>query len=260
MHGGSREVATRASGQMIPLTLLASHILFGSVALASGAAAMTFRKGSRRHRKAGNVFVVSMLAMAASGIYLAIVLPVMLSVIGGALTLYLVATAWAAGARAPGISGGFEVAALVAALLIGAGAMLFGIEALNSDTGLKDGFPAGGYFFFGSVALLAGVGDARLIFLRGVAGRQRTARHLWRMCFALFIASSAFFLGQAQLFPAYVRGSQILMIPGYLPLLLLIYWLIRVLLGRRSRIAHDRAGRAGPIRAAAALVAEEGDA
>jgi hypothetical protein len=213
--------------------LLVAHILSGAVALASGAAAMTFRKGSARHRKAGNVFVVSMMAMAASGIYVALVIPVMLSVVGGALTLYLVATAWASGARRPDRAGGFEIAALVAALTIGAGAIMFGVEALHSETGLKDGFPAGGYFFFGSVALLAGAGDARLVLRRAIPGKHRVARHLWRMGFALFIASSAFFLGQAQLFPAFIRRSQVLLIPGYLPLLLLVYWLIRVLLGGR---------------------------
>ncbi|WP_157467733.1 hypothetical protein [Edaphobacter aggregans] len=60
----------------------------------SGFAAVSFRKGSRRHRAAGNVFVLSMLSLSVSGVYLAIARHEPGNIIGGALTFYLVATAW----------------------------------------------------------------------------------------------------------------------------------------------------------------------
>ena len=63
-------------------------------------------------------------------------------------------------------------------------------------------------------------------------GAQRIARHLWRMCFALFVASGSFFLGQAQVFPKPVRIYPLLAIPALLPLLLMLYWLARVLFTR----------------------------
>jgi uncharacterized membrane protein len=47
--------------------LIVFHICAGTVALLSGAVAMSFRKGSRRHGLAGDVFVISMLGLAASG-------------------------------------------------------------------------------------------------------------------------------------------------------------------------------------------------
>jgi len=53
-------------------------------------------------------------------------------------------------------------------------------------------------------------------------------RHLWRMCFGFFIATGSFFLGQQQVFPAWLRGSGVLFIPALLPLILLIFWLFRV--------------------------------
>jgi hypothetical protein len=47
--------------------LVVFHSCAGTVALLSGAVAMSFRKGSRRHGLAGNVFVISMMGLAASG-------------------------------------------------------------------------------------------------------------------------------------------------------------------------------------------------
>lgn len=45
------------------LPLVALHISAGAIGLLSGAAAISFSKGSERNRAAGNVFVVSMLIM-----------------------------------------------------------------------------------------------------------------------------------------------------------------------------------------------------
>lgn len=214
--------------------ILTTHIAAGTIALLAGAAALSFRKGARRHRLAGNAFVISMLVMAAIGAYLAFSMRVTLSVIGGLLTLYLVVTGWttvARRARRPGI---LDATALLAGLSIGGVALMAGIEAANSETGLKDGFHPGQYLMFGAVALLAAAGDVRLIILDGLEGAQRIARHLWRMCVALMIAASAFFLGQPQLFPAVVRDSQLLNAPVLLPFLLMLYWLVRVLRSPRG--------------------------
>jgi hypothetical protein len=50
-------------------------------------------------------------------------------------------------------------------------------------------------FFMGSVMLLAAAGDVRMLVRGAVFGPKRIARHLWRMCFGLFIAAGSFFLG-----------------------------------------------------------------
>jgi hypothetical protein len=47
--------------------LIVFHVCAGSVGLLSAAVAMSLRKGSRRHRLAGEVFVISTLCMSASG-------------------------------------------------------------------------------------------------------------------------------------------------------------------------------------------------
>ncbi|GEM_PF-5415494 len=69
----------------------------------------------------------------------------------------------------------------------------------------------------------------RITRLGGLTRPQRIARHLWRMCMGLAIAAAAFFLGQARLFPGAIRESNVLVVPVLLALLLIIYWVIRVM-------------------------------
>lgn len=69
------------------LPILIIHICAGVVGVLSGAAAMSFRKGSRPHRVGGNLFFVAMLVMGSSAAYLG-------NVVGGLFACYLVATAW----------------------------------------------------------------------------------------------------------------------------------------------------------------------
>jgi len=124
----------------LPLTV---HIATGALALAAGTAAFAVRKGSVSHRRTGWAFVSMMSVMALTGAYVAFSAGVMLSVIGGLLTLYLVATAWATVARKKRKAGTLEAAALAFALFIGSLSLFSGSEAASGESGLKDGFPAG---------------------------------------------------------------------------------------------------------------------
>jgi uncharacterized membrane protein len=81
--------------------LIAFHVCAGSVGLLSGFVTMSFRKGSRCHRLAGDVFVISMLCMSASGAIVGFIKYYLTNSEGqwgnfffGCLTFYLVATAW----------------------------------------------------------------------------------------------------------------------------------------------------------------------
>ena len=205
------------------------HIFGGTVGLLSGFAALFLNKGSELHRAAGNVFFITMLIMSASGAYLAYYKPEIISVFNGALTFYLVATAWAVVMRDERKTGVFEIISLIVVIGIAAGHYMSGIEAMNSDTGLKDDFPPEPYFLFGSVAVIAALSDISAIMRGGLAGKQRIARHLWRMCFAMFIASAAFFLGQMQIFPSFLQEIYVLASPVILVLVLMFFWLARVL-------------------------------
>lgn len=224
------------------LPLLVLHITCGIVGLLSGTAAISFRKGSQRHRFAGDIFVVSMLIMGVCGSSLALMKHQTNNVFGGLLTFYLVTTAWLAGRRkGPGF---FDWAALVMALAIGASLLTLGIRVAMGLSEPQAGVPLGMYFFMGSIPLLAGAGDIRMLVRGGISGTPRLARHLWRMCFGLFIATGSFFLGQQQVFPAFLRGSAVLFIPALLPLVLLIYWLIRVRFKRGTGVYVARVEKA----------------
>lgn len=219
--------------QFSPMLVL--HITAGSLALLSGTAAISFRKGSSRHALAGNLFVISMLCMAASGAYMAYMKPQMHNFFGGLLTIYLVATAWMTAKRRRMETSIFDWTALLVALAVGLSLLIYGVEAANSSAGSRGGVPAGMFFFLGSITLLSAAGDIRMLARGGISSSSRIVRHLWRMCFALFVATGSFFIGQQRVFPLWFRGTKLLFILGILPLPLLVFWLFRVLFTNRYK-------------------------
>ncbi len=92
---------------------------------------------------------------------------------------------------------------------------------------------------FRSISLLCAALDVRMIWVEKILGSQRLVRHLWRMCFAMLIASGSFFNGQMQVFPTIVRKSNLLGIPVLaIPVLLAfvttLYWIGSTLLKRKA--------------------------
>ena len=201
----------------------------------SGFASAFLRKGSRRHAIAGNAFVVSMMILSSTGAYLALRKSQMGNFVGGAMTFYMVTTAWMTARRRNWGTGLLDWAAALVALTLTAVQMRWGAQALMSPTGIVYGDPAWPYFIFGTVAALATVGDVRLLMRGGISGTPRVARHLWRMCFALFVASVSIFVARQQYFPALLRKTGVLVFLGFLPLLLLIFWMIRVRVNNVSK-------------------------
>ena len=214
----------------MPLLLLA-HIGTGIAGIVSGAVALFVRKGSSLHRATGNVFFVSMLTMSASGAYMAAFWqPVAINVIAGVLTFYLVATARLTVIRKERQVGRLECALLLTALLNGSAAMYLGWEAASSVLASKDGSAGGDYFVFGTVTLLAAAADISVLMRGGIAGAQRVARHLWRMCLPLAIATMSSFVGTPSqvLVPAAIRNSSLKFVPIVVVLGAMIFWLCRV--------------------------------
>ena len=85
----------------------------------------------------------------------------------------------------------------------------------------------------GTVALLATFGDLRVMRGWRTQGGFRIKRHLWRMCFALFIATASFFLGPPQRLPPFLRHSPLRPIPVLVVLAVMFFWLARVSFARR---------------------------
>ena len=230
---------------LMHMVLRWAHISMGLVGILSGAAALTFRKGSRPHEMVGHVFFVSMLIMASMGATLAMTYaPNRGNVMGGGLTFYMVATAWATVRRRPGETGRLEIALALLGSAVGAAGYTFGTMAAISPTYTLDNYHPPLFFIFGSVALLLVAFDVRMIVRGGVTGAARLTRHLLRMCLAMFIATASLFLGQPKVFPMAVRHSGVLPVPVVLVVLALLYslirirvwpWVRRVRLSRRAR-------------------------
>ena len=218
--------------------ILPLHIIAGTLGMLSGFVAVFLRKGSRRHALAGKMFVISMLILSSSGAFLGIMKHQPGNILGGTLTLYLVATAWLSARRKDAGTSIFDWGALLIVLAVTATEVTLGLQAAMSPTGLRYDYPPGPYFFLGSIALLATVGDIRMLVRGGIAGSQRLARHLWRMCFALFIAAASIFLARQQIFPVFLQKTGALVFLSILPLLLMIFWLFRV----RFANAYKRRG------------------
>jgi hypothetical protein len=221
--------------------ILLVHISAGTLGLLSGTAAIFFRKGSPRHAWAGRVFVVTMLTMASLAVYLAIVRHQPSNFGGGLFTFYLIGTAWLTARRRDGETGRFDWVLLLIPLALGFVTWMRGFSIVRSGLDSPDGVPVEMTFFLGSIMLLAAAGDVRMLVGGGVVGAKRIARHLWRMCFGLFIAAGSFFLGPSNrplrllssaglgqhLSPA-LYSTTVYLILTVLPLILLVYWLVRV--------------------------------
>lgn len=207
--------------------IYAVHIVAGILVVFAGYLALFVRKGGRVHRRAGDVFVGAMLTTATFGIAIAIarnVAPV-INVPAAAVTAYLVVTALTTVRPRSEAARRLDVGALLVAIAIAAGTFLIASAALlNRGAGTSMAvFP---FVMFGVPALLGSIGDIRVIRFGPPTGRQRLARHLWRMCFALFIAAISFFVGQARVLPEAFRPFRAL--PVLVVLFAMIYWMVRV--------------------------------
>ncbi|HJR80153.1 MAG TPA: hypothetical protein VJ821_08775 [Anaerolineales bacterium] len=203
------------------MILLPIHIIAGLTGIVSGFVALYTLKGAKLHRKSGKVFVYTMLVVAITGTVMGALLSEMAAVIPGVLAFYLVITALRT-VRGPVPKFHWtDLGALLLALILGISSIVYGFVAEGQPTAL--------YVIFGAVALLAALGDVRMILAGGIQGAHRIARHLWRMCLALFIATGSFFLGQADEFPEQLRNFALLPFPVLLVLLTMVYWLVRVL-------------------------------
>jgi hypothetical protein len=149
------------------------------------------------------------------------------------MTFYLVATAWATVRRKDGRAGIAEIAGLVIALGVVAAGAIFIAMAAHSPTGTVDHQPPEAFYVFTVVGAIAAISDLKVVLRGGITGPSRIARHLWRMCTALTVATGSFFLGQQKFLPAALHGSPLLFVPVVLPLAVMAFWLVRVRLPKR---------------------------
>jgi uncharacterized membrane protein len=195
------------------------HVTGGAVALVSGGTAMLVRKGETVHRLSGNVFFVSMLAMTISAFVVAIARGQAINISASTVTFYMIVTSWVAATRKDGEIGRLETIAMMGGL---------GVVVATAWLAVTDAAAAPVHYVFGSIAAIAVLSDVSVIWRGGISGKRRIARHLWRMSFAMLVATGAYFVGQPRFVPAILQETRLNIAVVLLVLVLLVFWLVRV--------------------------------
>jgi uncharacterized membrane protein len=221
--------------------LLTIHVAAGGLALVLGAMALIVKKGGTVHRRSGLLFVGAMLVMGGSASILALLkgsADATGNVMAGVITAYFVGTAWLTVRPESSWTRRINAVALALVVVLALGAIVSGVTNVNAP-----GRSSGGVsrrtvgvmsFVFATVMTLAAIGDIRMLRSGGLRGGPRLARHLWRMCFALFIAAGSFFSLRervATILPEPFTTGPMRALPILLLFGAMFYWL----LGVRSR-------------------------
>ena len=229
--------------------LLPIHIAAGGLAMILGAVALSVRKGGTIHRRSGLLFVYAMLVMGISASILEFLkTPDWVNVLVALMTAYFVGTALTTVRPVSPWTRRINAAALTVVAGLALSTFVGGVKAFNSP-GLSPGgvpFRTIGVmsFVLATVMTLAAAGDVRILRSGLPNGGARLRRHLWRMCFALFIAAGSFFSIRervAKILPEPFTTGPMRALPILLLFGAMFYWLWRVRARRRLPVLvrHD---------------------
>jgi uncharacterized membrane protein len=216
--------------------LLPIHIAAGALAIVLGAVALSVKKGGTIHRRSGMLFVYAMVVMGVTASILEYLESAAATNLVAALkSVYFVGTALTTVRPVSRWTRVIDVAALVVASGLALISIAGGIKGVNTP-GLSSGgvpFRTIGVmsFILAAVLLLAAAGDVRILRSGMPRGGPRLARHLWRMCFALFIAAGSFFSIRervAKILPEPFTNGWMRALPILLLFGAMFYWLWRV--------------------------------
>ncbi len=217
--------------------LLPIHITAGGLAIILGAVALAASKGATLHRRSGLLFVYAMLTMGISGSILALRQSLTnANVLGGFMSAYFVITGLTTVRPVSAWTRWLNSVALLVAIALALFEIGLGLKALASPRGTINGVPFFMVFFLATVTTLAAAGDVRLMRSGALRAAPWLARHLWRMCFALFIAAGSFFSIRARvarILPEPFTTPTMRALPVALVFAAMFYWLWRVR-GRRT--------------------------
>ncbi|MEO1657516.1 MAG: hypothetical protein AAFR65_07325 [Pseudomonadota bacterium] len=187
------------------------HFWIGCMSVVSGFTAFSAKKGAAVHRAAGTVFVITMIVLTATGLWLSIAREIPFTVFLSAIAFHALVSAWAT-ARADHALGRFfnRLAPLLSGSLA-LGAVYGG--SLAPAVGTLDVLPAGAYFAVAGVSGFLFAFDLRYALSRAPSEQRRLTRHLWRMGFSFFLATGIFFFGNNNVLPEVLRTPVFLAAP-----------------------------------------------
>jgi hypothetical protein len=214
------------------IMLLPVHIVAGGLAIILGGVALVASKGATLHRRSGLLFVYAMLTMGISGSVLALRQSLTNpNVLGGFMSAYFVITALTTVRPVSIWTRWLNSTALLVAVALTLVEVGLGFKALASPGGTINGIPFFMPFFLAIVTTLAATGDIRVMRSGALRATPRIRRHLWRMCFALFIAAGSFFSIRARVakvLPEPFTTPAMRALPVALVFVAMFYWLWRV--------------------------------
>ena len=207
------------------MTLLPFHVLAGILALVFGYVALYATKGATLHRRSGMFFVYAMVTLSLSGALMDALKTgtISVNVVAGLMTFYFVTTGLLTVRPRAQESLWIDRAAVAFVLTVSVLAFVAGLDMMRR--GRPETIPS---FIFGIVGLLAATGDIRVLRGRVMQGARRIARHLWRMCFAMWVAAASFFWGPPRRVPEVIRIPALQAVAVLLPIAVMLYWLWRL--------------------------------
>jgi len=226
--------------------LLPIHIAAGGLAVILGAIALSVKKGGTIHRRSGMLFVYAMVVMGTTASILEFLKSAAVTnVVAALMAIYFVGTALTTVRPPSRWTRIINIAALTVASGLALLSIAGGLKAVRAP-GLSSGgvpFRTIGVmsFVLATVLLLSAIGDVRVMLFGSPTGGKRLARHLWRMCFALFIAAGSFFSIRhrvAKILPEPFTTGPMRALPIVLLFGAMFYWLWRV--RRPLAVAHRR--------------------
>ena len=152
------------------------------------------------------------------------------NVFGGLTSVYFVTTALTTVRPVCVWTRRLNLGAVVLALTVALVEIGLGVKAFASPHFSLNGVPAPMLFFLASVTLMGSIGDLRVMRSGPLRGRPRLKRHLWRMCFALFIAAGSFFSipRASRILPEPFLSAPMRVFPILLVFVAMFYWLWRL--------------------------------
>jgi uncharacterized membrane protein len=221
--------------------LLPIHVAAGALAIVLGFTALFVKKGGYLHRRSGMLFVYAMLVMGVTASILEYLRSAAATnVVAALMSVYFAGTALTTVRRPSRWTRAINVAALTVAAGLAFVSIVGGVKYV-SNPGLAPGgvpFRTIGVMslILATVLILAAAGDVRIMRSGMPRGGPRLARHLWRMCFALFIAAASFFSIRervAKILPELFTTGPMRALPILVLFGAMFYWLWRV---RRRRL------------------------
>lgn len=209
-----------------PALIGSTHFLAGCISLAGLCVAFAAPKGALLHRAGGLIFVITMLALTSTGLWMSISREILFTVFLSLISFHCILSGWAA-------AGNNKLAHIItrgswaSSSLIAIGAIWGGQIARAAPGKQLNDLPVGAFYFVAALSTLIFLQDLTYLLFHSNSQNKRITRHVWRMGFSAFLATGIFFFGNNHVLPDFLRAPIILATPVILVVILTVFHAFR---------------------------------